>query len=99
MYKHELDDMYAEKIINRYKDNVTSTNKAVFVVGIKEDGTDYLLDCDNCFDEDGSYRYALSIKVATDAIKVMTNAKTIIVVLARRIGNYFVTLKTRAIQK
>ena len=100
MNRHELDDMYAEKIINRYKDGVTSTNKAVFVVGIKEDNTDYLLDRDDCItDSEGSYHYALSVKASMSAIKKMTNTKVIIVVLARRVSNYFVALKTRAIKK
>lgn len=100
MNRYELDDMQAEAIINRYKDDVTSTNKAVFVVGIKEDGTDYLLDRDNCItDSEGSYHYALSVKASMSAINKMTNTKAIIVVLARRISNYFVVLKARTIQK
>lgn len=100
MNRYELDDMQAEAIINRYKGDVTSTNKAVFVIGVKEDGTDYLLDSDNCkTDSEGSYHYALSVKASISAIKKMTNTKAIIVVLARRISNYFVALKTRAIQK
>ena len=98
MNRYELDDMQAENLINRYK-NVPTTNKAVFVIGIKNDNTVYLIDCDKCFDEDGSHRDALNGKVATSSIKGMVNTKTIIVVLARRIGDYFVTLKTRIIQK
>lgn len=100
MNRYELDDMYAEKIINRYKNDVTSTNKAVFVIGVKEDGTDYLLDSDNCItDSEGSYHYALNVKASMSAINKMTNTKAIIVVLARRVSNYFVALKTRTIQK
>ena len=97
MNRYELDDMQAETLINRHK-NVPTTNKAVFIIGIKNDNTEYLIDCDNCFDEDGSYRYALNVKVATASIKGMVNTKTIIIVLARRIGNYFVVLKTRTIR-
>ena len=98
MNRYELDDMQAENLINRYK-NLPATNKAVFVIGIKNDNTVYLIDYDNCFDEDGSYKYALSVKASTPSIKVMVNTKTIIVVLARRIGDYFIVLKTRTIRK
>lgn len=97
MNRYEINDMEAEALINRYK-NLPKTNKAVFIIGIKNDNTEYLIGCDNCFDEDGSYRYALNVKVATSSIKGMVNTKTIIVVLARRIGSYFVTLKTRTIR-
>ena len=97
MNRYEINDMQAEAIINRYK-NVPTTNKAVFVIGIHNDNTERLIDCDNCFDEDGSYRYALNVKIATSLIKDMVSTKIIIVVLARRIGNYFVTLKTRTIR-
>lgn len=97
MNRYELDDMQAETLINRYK-NVPVTNKAVFAIGIKNDNTEYLIDCDNCFDEDGSYRYALNAKASMSSIKGMVNTKTIIVVLARRVGNYFVVLKTRTIR-
>lgn len=100
MNRYELDDMQAEAIINRYKGEVISTNKAVFVIGIKEDNTDYLLDRDDCItDSEGSYHYALSVKASISAIKKMTNTKAILVVLARRISNYFVVLKARTIQK
>lgn len=99
MNRYELDDMQAEAIINRYKDDVTSTNKAVFIIGVREDGTDYWLDSDNCItDSEGNYLYALSVKASISAIKKMTSTKAIIVVLARRIGNYFVVLKTRTIR-
>ena len=97
MNRYDLDDMQAENLINRYK-NLPTTNKAVFIIGIKNDNTVYLIGCDNCLDEDGSYRYALNVKVATSSIKGMVNTKAIIVVLARRIGNYFVVLKTRTIR-
>lgn len=99
MNRYELDDMYAEKIINRYK-NFPKTTKAVFVIGVKNDNTSYLLDYDDCFSvEDESLKYAISVKASIPSIKAMTNTKAIIVVLARRISNYFVVLKTRTIQK
>lgn len=98
MNRYELDDMQAEAIINRYK-NFPKTTKAVFAIGIRNDNTCYLLDYDNCFSvDDESLKYAINVRASISAIKT-TDTKIIIVALARRIGNYFVTLKTRTIRK
>lgn len=99
MNRYEMNDMEAEALINRYK-NFPKTSTAVFVIGIKNDNTAYLIDYDNCFSvEDESLKYALNVKASIPSIKAMTNTKIIIVALARRIGNYFVTLKTRTFRQ
>ena len=99
MNRYEINDMEAEALINRYK-NFPKTSKAVFAIAIKNDNTCYLLDYDDCFSvDDESLKYAINVKASISTIKEITDTKIIIVALARRIGNYFVTLKTRTIRK
>lgn len=98
MNRYEMNDMEAEALINRYK-NMSTANKVVFVIGIHNDNTEYLIDCDSCFNSDDDYRYALNVKTAMHSIKGMIRTKIIIVALTRRIGNYFVVLKSRTFRK
>lgn len=101
MDRYELSDMCAETIINRYKEKAgLATKKAVFVIGIKNDNTHYLLDWDKCeTNDEGDYKYALCAKSAMSAIRYMADTKTIIVALARRIGDYFIVLNKRTIRR